>query len=83
VLPDTYPVDEHIRGKFTEGGIAGTRPANRKIEDRKHLVAPQIARTESDGAATDIGVRERFPLILMLLAHTMGLPIIAGLAIGG
>jgi hypothetical protein len=44
LLPDAYPVDEHVRGIGPRSGIAATGTGNRKIEDRKHRVAGVVER---------------------------------------
>src|ERR1700676_5437435 len=75
VLPDPYPVDEHIRRIGTRPGIAATRTSNRKIQDRKYLVAGVVERPILEGVRRNIEVWLRAVNVVLPKADTGLIPL--------
>src|SRR6185312_9123340 len=74
-LPDTNPVDEHLRRIGTRSGIAATRASNRKIQDWIHPVAGVVERPIRDGMRRNIEVWLRAVDVVLPEAHAGLIPL--------
>src|SRR5271165_2457833 len=75
VSPDTNPVDEHIRGIGPRSGVAATGTRDRKIDDRKHLVAGGVELPVREGVRRSIEVWPRAVDVVLPEADTGVIPL--------